>query len=153
MSRTVSTISKRSHATTSSNTTFRRSSVSTSARFMLRRAHGSDKKTVVTATALLRDLLVLLGELLGGLVEQLRLVLVEVPLDDLLDAVRAELRGHAERGVVVAVLAVELDRAGEHLAGVVEDRLDHVGDARRRTPLGRALPLDDVHRGLLELLE
>jgi hypothetical protein len=55
----------------------------------------------------LGDFVVLVGELLGGLVHQAGLVVVQVLLDDRLDTVGAELDGHAEGSVLEAVLAVQ----------------------------------------------
>ena len=58
------------------------------------------------------------GELLG-------LFLREVDLHDLLDALAADDRGNADADVLLAVLAVEVAAAGNHLLLVVEDSLDH----------------------------
>jgi len=55
------------------------------------------------------DLLVLLGEFVGGFCHLFLLEPVEVPFDDLFDAVGAEFGGDAEADALVTVLAVEDD--------------------------------------------
>jgi hypothetical protein len=50
----------------------------------------------------------------------------ELDLDDLLEAGRAQLAGDADVVALDAVLALEVDGAGDNLLLVLEDRFDHL---------------------------
>jgi hypothetical protein len=66
-----------------------------------------------------------LADGLGGDLEHGLLLVAELHLDDLLDAVLAEDAGDAEEEVGVAVLAAQQGGAGQHALAVADDRLDH----------------------------
>ena len=70
----------------------------------------------------LREVLALRADALGGCPELRQLVLVEVELDDLLDAAAAQRRRHADVDVVDAVLAGRPCADGQHGMRVVHDR-------------------------------
>ena len=56
----------------------------------------------------------------------------QLDLDDLLDAVGAQLHGHADEQVVDAVLALQEHRARHDLLLILQDRLDHQRGRRAR---------------------
>src|SRR5439155_3045080 len=68
----------------------------------------------------------------GGAVERRRLLGGELDLDDLLEPPRPQARRHAEEQIAVAVLAVQVDGAGEDPVLVEQDRLHHLHDGGRR---------------------
>src|SRR5690349_11752699 len=73
----------------------------------------------------------------GRLVEGRLLVSGELDLDDLANATAAQLHRNADEQAVDAVLAVEQHGARQDLVAVVEDRIDHLGNARRWRVIGR----------------
>src|SRR4051812_30718613 len=75
---------------------------------------------------------------LGGLLEPGDLGVGELVLDDLLDALRADLGLDAQVDAGDAVLAVDPRAHRQDLAGVLDDGLGHAGRGGRRGVVGRA---------------
>src|SRR5579862_1052099 len=91
---------------------------------------------------------------LGARPQRGALVIGEVELDDLLDALRAELHRHAHVQAVDAVLALEVRRARKHALLVQHDRVDHLRRRRaRRVPGGRAEQVDELAAALRGALD
>ncbi len=60
--------------------------------------------------------------------------------NDLLDSARAQLHRHAEKLILHAVLALQVDRARQNLLLVLQDRLDHLGGRLRPAHTRRWCP-------------
>src|SRR2546426_794749 len=73
-----------------------------------------------------------------GAVQRRLLLGRELDLDDLLQAIRAEPGRDPQEQVAVAVLAVQVDGAGQDPVPVEQDRLDHLDDGGRRGVVGAA---------------
>src|SRR5215469_14964615 len=74
----------------------------------------------------------------SGFVEGRLLFGRELDLDDLLEALGAELARNADVEAVDTVLALEVGGAGENLFLVLEDSFDHLNRGRRGSVVGGA---------------
>src|SRR2546428_10758152 len=81
-----------------------------------------------------------------GAVQRRLLLGGELDFDDLLQALRAQPGRNSQEQIAVAVLAVQVDGAGQDHVPVQQDRLDHLDDGGRRGVVGAAgLPkVDDL---------